>query len=110
MSSARDDAIFRALADPTRRAILDLLRRAPRTTGDVAGHFEMTRFGVMKHLAVLEEAGLLRVERKGRQRWNHLNPTPIQRVWRRWVRPFEASAADELLGLERAVTRRKARR
>ena len=61
----------------------------------------------MKHLTVLEEASLVRVERSGRERWNHLNPVPIQRLWRRWVLPFEAAAADRLLGLESAVERRK---
>ena len=95
----------RTLADPTRRAILDLLRVEPRTTGALAGHFDITRYGVMKHLTVLAEAGLLRVERRGRERWNHLNPVPIQRAWRRWVRPFEAAAADKLLKIESATSK-----
>lgn len=110
MSSVSDDGVFKALADPSRRAILDLLRVKARTTGEIATHFAMTRFGVMKHLTVLEQAGLLRVERQGRLRWNHLNPVPIQRVWRRWVRPFEAAAADKLLGLQSAATGRKKRK
>ena len=103
----RDERVWKALADPTRRDILDLLREAPQTTGQVAAHFTMTRFGVMKHLAVLQGAGLLRVERRGRERWNHLNPLPIQRLWRRWVRPFEAATADKLLRIESATLRNR---
>ena len=103
----RDELVWKALADPTRRDILDLLREAPCTTGQVAARFPMSRFGVMKHLTVLAEAGLLRVERRGRERWNHLNPVPIQRAWRRWVRPFEASAADKLLKIESATSKNR---
>ena len=103
----RDERVWKALADPTRRDILDLLREAPRTTGQVAARFPMSRFGVMKHLTVLRDAGLLRVERRGRERWNHLNPVPIQRLWRRWVRPFEAAAADKLLRIESATLRNR---
>ena len=102
-----DDRTWKALADPTRRELLDLLRRRPRTTGELAAGFEMSRFGVMKHLGLLEQAGLVRVERRGRERWNHLNPLPIQRIWKRWVKPFEAAAADRLLGIEAAARKRK---
>ncbi len=91
---------WKALADPTRRSILDLLRQRERTTGDLCGHFDMTRFAVMKHLAVLVEAELVVVERRGRERINHLNPLPLQRIVQRWIRPFEASSADKLLRLE----------
>lgn len=80
--------------------MLDLLRARPRTVGELTEHFEFTRFAVHKHLAVLVEAGLVIVEARGRERWNHLNPLPIQRIWRRWVRPFEASSADALLRLK----------
>src|SRR2546426_761327 len=65
--------VWKALADPTRRAILDALRKGPRTTGDLCGRFDVTRFAVMKHLAVLEDAGLVLARRQGRERWNHLN-------------------------------------
>ncbi|MGE0354428.1 MAG: metalloregulator ArsR/SmtB family transcription factor [Gemmatimonadales bacterium] len=92
--------VWRALADPTRREILDLLRDGPRTTGDLAGHFKLTRFGVMKHLQILTEAGLVTVRREGRQRWNQLNPMPIHQIYRRWIRPFESLAADRLLRLK----------
>jgi DNA-binding transcriptional ArsR family regulator/uncharacterized protein YndB with AHSA1/START domain len=91
---------WRALADPTRRAMLDLLRERPRTTGELAQHFEQSRFGVMKHLAVLVEAGLVMIRREGRQRWNELNPMPIHQIYRRWIRPFETVPADRLLRLK----------
>ena len=89
--SRGDDRVWRALADPTRRAILDLLADRVRTTGEVCAHFAsarrggLGRTGVMKHLGVLEQAGLVVVRREGRRRWNHLNPVPIQRVCDRWV-------------------------
>ncbi|MEO1367315.1 MAG: metalloregulator ArsR/SmtB family transcription factor [Acidobacteriota bacterium] len=98
-----EDRVFRALADPSRRAMLDLLRRAPRTTGELAGRFPFSRYAAMKHLKVLHGAGLIRVERRGRERVNHLNPTPIQAIYRRWIRPFETAPADRLLRLKGVV-------
>ena len=95
--SSRDALVWKALADPNRRLVLDLLRQGPRTTGDLAARFAMSRYGVMKHLKVLVAAGLVAVRREGRQRWNHLNPVPIQEIHRRWIRPFEAAGADALL-------------
>lgn len=83
-----EHAIWRALADPTRRRILDLLRSKSRTTGQIASEFPVTRYAVMKHLSVLADAGLVLVERRGRERVNHLNPVPIQAIYRRWIRPF----------------------
>ncbi len=96
-----DDAVWHALADPSRRHILDLLRERPRTTGELADQFEFTRFAVMKHLKVLEHADLVLVERRGRERYNHLNPIPIQQIYRRWIRPFERLPADRLLTIKR---------
>ena len=82
----QSDGIWKALADPTRRGVLDLLSAGPMTTGTIARAFEpLSRTGVMKHLDVLEAAGLLVVRREGRVRWNHLNPMPIQRIHDRWV-------------------------
>ncbi|MEM7263743.1 MAG: metalloregulator ArsR/SmtB family transcription factor [Planctomycetota bacterium] len=95
-----DDAVWKALADPHRRRLLDLLRESPRTTGWLAERFETSRFAIMKHLKVLEAADLIIVERRGRERFNHLNPAPIQAIQRRWLRPFEATAADRLLRLK----------
>lgn len=85
------DRVWKALADGTRRALLDLLARRPRTTGELCAHFArpsaggLGRTGVMKHLDVLVDADLVLVRREGRRRWNHLNPVPIQRVCDRWV-------------------------
>jgi DNA-binding transcriptional ArsR family regulator len=96
-----EDAVFRALADPTRRALLDELRRGSATTGALcAAHPEMSRFGVMDHLRVLQEAGLIVVERVGRSRLNHLNPVPLREVYGRWIRPIAETSADELLALK----------
>ena len=104
------DAVWRALADPTRRSILDLLRDRPRTTGELADQFDLSRFGVMKHLGVLVDAGLVTVRREGRQRWNELNPMPIHLIYRRWIKPFETDAADRLMRLKRhAESHREAR-
>ncbi len=99
-SADTDDAIWSAMSDVSRREILDLLRVKPLTTSELCEHFDFTRFAVMKHLKVLEKAGLVMVERRGRQRINHLNPAPLQEVYRRWVRPFESLPADRLLRLK----------
>ena len=86
-----EDAIWKALADPTRRQLLDMLATRPYKTGELCAHFAtspgggLSRTGVMKHLDILEAAGVLLVRRAGRVRWNHLNPVPIQRVCDRWV-------------------------
>lgn len=98
---AVDELVWRALSDPSRRRILDLLRERPHTTGEICGYFEFTRFAVMKHLKVLEAASLIFVERRGRERYNHINPLPIQQIYRRWIRPFEALPADRLLRVRR---------
>jgi DNA-binding transcriptional ArsR family regulator len=101
------DLVFKALSDATRRALLDALRDGPRTTGELcAKHPEMSRFGVMSHLKVLEEAGLVLVERESRTRWNHLNPVPFREVVARWVRPIAEAPADELIALRSAAEQR----
>lgn len=89
-----------ALADPTRRRILDLLRDRPRTTGELAGEFPVSRFATMKHLGVLERAGLIAVRREGRRRWNHLNAAPIQEIAERWVTPYATEWASGALRLK----------
>lgn len=82
----KDDQVWRALSDGTRRSLLDAMAKEPQTTGDLVSKFpHLCRTAVMKHLDVLEDAGLLTVRREGRQRWNHINPIPIQRVYDRWV-------------------------
>lgn len=95
--------VWKALADPTRRTLLDLLRERPRTTGELCAAFEVTRYAVMKHLTVLEEAELIAVRRQGRERWNYLNAVPLQRIYERWLRPYEAKWASALLQLKQHV-------
>ena len=92
--------LWKALSDTTRREILDLLRERPWTTGELAEAFPSTRFAVMKHLEVLVEAGLVVSRKQGRERWNHLNALPLQRLYERWVRPYEAHWAAGLLRLK----------
>ena len=101
------DLVWRALGDPNRRHILDLLRERPHTTNELCEHFDSTRFAVMKHLKVLAAASLILIERRGRHRYNHINPLPIQQIYRRWIRPFEALASDRLLKIKRLAEARK---
>ncbi|MEZ6242387.1 MAG: helix-turn-helix domain-containing protein [Phycisphaerales bacterium] len=95
------DIIWKALSDPTRRGILDRLSGGAETTGDLAAAFpDLSRYAVMKHLDVLEHAGLVVVRREGRKRWNHLNAVPLRRVYERWVGKFADHWAGALLRLE----------
>lgn len=91
--------MWRALADPTRRQLLDLLRHGPRTTGQLCGEFAMTRYGVMKHLGILEAAGLVSVRRRGRHRFNHLNAVPLRQIYERWVGRYSGLWASSLIHL-----------
>jgi DNA-binding transcriptional ArsR family regulator len=94
------DEVFKALADPTRRSLLDrLFERDGQTLGELEGRLPMSRFGVMKHLKVLEEAGLVTTKRRGREKLHFLNPVPIRLVQDRWVSKYAepwASALSEL--------------
>jgi DNA-binding transcriptional ArsR family regulator/uncharacterized protein YndB with AHSA1/START domain len=102
-SGAGED-LWRALANPVRRQILDTLRDGPRTTGELAGDVPaLSRFAVMQHLDVLTDAGLVVVRRRGRHRFNHLNPVPLRRWYERWVVPLADRTAGEMLSLERAL-------
>ena len=92
------DPIWKALSDPTRRQILDLLRKGPRQTSEIVEHFpELSRFGVMKHLEVLREAGLVNTRSEGRHRINSLNVTPIRMIAERWIGKYEAFWANTLV-------------
>jgi DNA-binding transcriptional ArsR family regulator len=94
------DAVWKALSDKTRRAILDLLRQGPRTTTEIVEAFpHLTRFGVMKHIDVLREAGLINTREEGRQRVNSLNAVPIRQIYERWVSRYEDFWANKLLRL-----------
>jgi DNA-binding transcriptional ArsR family regulator len=96
-----DDGVFRALADPTRRFLLDLLfERDGRTLSELDGELEMTRFGVMKHLRVLEEAGLVVTRRQGREKLHFLNPVPIRQVHDRWIDKYTERRVSALLDLK----------
>ncbi len=88
--------VWTALSDPTRREILDLLKAGPRTLGDLAARFPVSRFAIRKHLNVLEASHLVLVRWQGRERWNHLNVTPIQAVYERWVTPYQQIWAGKL--------------
>jgi uncharacterized protein YndB with AHSA1/START domain len=96
-----DDLIFKALADPTRRLLLDrLFERDGRTLTELESAFEMTRFGVMKHLKQLEEAGLVVTRRRGREKLHFLNAVPIRLVHDRWVSKYAEPWAAALSGLK----------
>ena len=95
------DEVFKALADPTRRSLLDeLFRTDGQTLRALAERFEMTRFGVMKHLKQLEEAGLVVTRRRGREKLHFLNPVPIRLVHDRWVSKYAEPWAAGLSGLK----------
>lgn len=96
--------MFRALAAPVRRQILDRLKDTPRTTGDLCTVFpDLDRCTVMQHLRVLEEADLVIAVRRGRERWNHLNPLPIRDIHERWIGAYAAFAVDKLAALKREL-------
>ena len=104
--SEKQDRVFRALANPHRRLILDTLRDQPLTTGALCAHYpELDRCTVMQHLKVLEEADLLIVERRGRERWNHLNPLPIHAIHERWIGPHAKAAVGILARLKEDMER-----
>jgi DNA-binding transcriptional ArsR family regulator len=99
-----DDLIFKALGHRVRRRILDLLKAEPQTTGMLCAHFpELDRCTVMQHLGVLEAAGLLVAEKRGRERWNSLDALPIHAIHERWIGPYAAYAASMLGRLQRAL-------
>jgi DNA-binding transcriptional ArsR family regulator len=81
--------VWGALADPTRRAILDLLQDGPKTLGQLADQFPVSRFAIRKHLNILESADLVLVRWQGLERWNFLNVVPLQTVYERWVTPCQ---------------------
>jgi uncharacterized protein YndB with AHSA1/START domain/DNA-binding transcriptional ArsR family regulator len=95
------DAVFKALADPTRRGLLDaLFQRDGQTLGALGRRLSMTRFGVMKHLRVLEDAGLVVAKRRGREKLHFLNPVPIRLIHDRWIDKYTEPWAAMLSGLK----------
>src|SRR6516165_7871743 len=100
---AQTASLWRALADPTRRQILDLLSDRPRITGEIASHFAVSRIAVMRHLDVLAGAELITSRKRGRERWHYLNVVPLQRLHERWADPVAARFASGLLRLQDRV-------
>jgi DNA-binding transcriptional ArsR family regulator len=97
-----DDHVFKALADPSRRLLLDrLFTRDGRTLTELESELAMTRFGVMKHLRVLEDAGLVVTERRGREKLHFLNPVPIRLIHDRWIDKFTERRVTALTDLKR---------
>jgi len=95
--------LWRALADPTRRRILDLLRQRPLITGEIAAQFPISRIAVMRHLEVLGEAGLVTSRKRGRERWHYLNTVPLHKLHQRWADPAAAGFSSALLRLQDTV-------
>ncbi len=101
-NSDNDDLVFKALAGADRRKILDLLREAPMTTGEIVKHLKhLDRTTVMQHLGVLERARLIITRKEGRCRWNYLDVSPIQRIHERWIQAYAAPSAAFLSKLQR---------
>jgi DNA-binding transcriptional ArsR family regulator len=99
-----DDRVFRALADPTRRHLLDdLFEQDGRSLSDLEGHLAMTRFGVMKHLRILEDAGLVTTRRSGREKLHFLNPVPIRLIHDRWIDKYTERHVSALTDLKQQL-------
>ncbi|KFL32025.1 ArsR family transcriptional regulator [Devosia riboflavina] len=99
-----DDLIFKALSHRIRRRMLDALKAGPATTGTLCAYFpELDRCTVMQHLGVLEEAGLVVAERRGRERWNHLDALPVHAIHERWIGPYAAYATSMLSRLKQEM-------
>jgi DNA-binding transcriptional ArsR family regulator len=96
-----DDPVFKALGDPTRRDLLDrLYERDGRTLTELESEIDMTRFGVMKHLRILEDAGLVVTRRAGRQKLHYLNPVPIRLIHDRWIDKYRERQVSALANLK----------
>ncbi len=107
----KQDRVFKALGHSTRRRILDLLRDAPRTTGELCDRFSgLDRCTVMQHLSVLERAELIVVRTDGRLRWNCLNAMPIKEIHDRWIGAYATQAVELLARLKRELEEPDARR
>lgn len=99
-----DDRVFKALADPTRRFLLDMLyTRDGRTLTELESELDMTRFGVMKHLRILEDAGLITTRREGREKRHFLNPVPIRLIHDRWIDKYTERRVSALIDLKHAL-------
>jgi len=98
------DKVFKALADPTRRSLLDRLRAENgQTLGDLCERLAMTRQAVTKHLVLLEEANLVATVRRGREKLHYLNPVPIHEIAERWIGKFESGRLQALSDMKKAL-------
>ena len=105
---ADDDRVFKALADPTRRFLLDLLFvRDGRTLTELESELDMTRFGAMKHLRVLEHAGLIIARRSGREKLHYLNPVPIRLIHDRWIDKYRERRVSALADLKTTLEKKE---
>ena len=97
------DAVFQAMAHETRRRILDIVKSSPGcSVGVLAGHFDVSRIAIMNHLAVLDKAGLVISERRGRSRLLYLNAAPIQMIYERWTDEYSAYWAEQMVDIKTA--------
>ncbi len=105
MPKHRDaDILFKALADPSRRRLLDLLHEHDgRTLNDLCAHLDMTRQGVTQHLVLLEAANLVATVRRGREKLHFLNPVPLQDIYERWIAKFEKPRLQALSTLKKRL-------
>src|ERR687887_1374182 len=103
-----DESVFKALADPSRRRLLDLLfERDGRTLTELESQLDMTRFGAMKHLRVLEDAGLVVTRRSGREKLHFLNPVPIRLIHDRWIDKYTERHVSALMDLKRELEEKR---
>src|SRR3954467_11744975 len=103
-----DDLVFKALADSSRRFLLDLLhKRDGQTLSELEWELTMTRFGVMKHLKVLEEAGLVITRREGREKLHFLNAVPIRLIHDRWIDKYKEHEVSDLVDLKKSLESKK---
>jgi DNA-binding transcriptional ArsR family regulator len=104
MAEPDDDVLFKALADASRRKLLDLLHAHDgRTLNELCAHLDMTRQGVTQHLDLLEAANLVATVRRGREKLHFLNPVPLQKIYERWIAKFEKSRLGALSDLKRRL-------
>lgn len=102
------ELVWKALSDKTRRKILDILREKEMTTGELCLHFKkLTRYGIMKHLNILHNANLIIIKREGKNRWNYINPLPIQEIYERWVKKYEAGWSSYLIQFKNNMEKNK---
>ena len=109
MDADSSDVVFKAISDPSRRLLMDRLRAVDgQTLTELCEHLpDMTRFGVMSHLKILEEAGLLTTRKVGRSKHHYLNPMPIQKIHDRWISKYAEPVVDRIAAVEARAEKRK---